>query len=160
MTLGACEASTGRLEPASRANHLAWALVQGSFDGWFWAECRACSWPGVCHRERSLAQAEADDHNSSVHCSSQPAPRSASRASTLESAFSEYRAGCYDRALASLRRVLIRRINESVRASWTRFDPDNELSTRALAFITEIAPRPTRRETAAALMMVGALVRD
>lgn len=133
------------------------AIVQGSFDGWFWAECRTCTWPGDSHRDRGTAQLEAEEHNLACHGASQ---RASASTVSLEAAFVDYRAGSYKESVSALRKLLLkgsRRLGaptEGVRSA------PQDLTTRALAFLGEIAPRPTQRETAAALMMVGALLGD
>lgn len=138
------------------------ALVQASFDGWFWAECRHCTWPGECHRNREGAQRDADEHNLSRHRvqGSNGAQKDDLSTPSLEEAFRDYRAGSYKQALETLRYLLLTATQDRVgRTAELRAVP-NELSTRALTFIAEIARKPTQRETAAALMMVGALVCD
>lgn len=138
------------------------ALVQGSFDGWFWAECRHCTWPGDCHRNREWAQRDADEHNLSHHRvqRSDGVEKDSVSPSSLEDAFRDYRAGSYKDAVETLRYVLLTATPGGVGTTAQLRAVPNELSTRALTFIAEIARKPTQRETAAALMMVGALVCD
>ena len=74
----------------------------------------------------------------------------------LETAFAEYRAGHYQDTLAELRSLVLNMRAKHGTTSLSGFGLQ-ELFTRALTFVNEIAPRPTQRETAAALMMVSAL---
>lgn len=130
------------------------AIVHGSVDGWFWAECRECTWPGSCHRDRVQAQRDADKHNMDVH--KHDGTREDGSGVELEEAFTEYRAGLYQDALARLRSLILTMRARNGTTSLSGFGIQ-ELFTRALTFINEIAPRPTQRETAAALMMVSSL---
>lgn len=76
-------------------------------------------------------------------------------------AFCEYRAGSFDRALTMLRRLLLEDGGTRLGgATWGYGSDHQDLSDRALTFLEEIASRPTQRETAAALIMVGALLGD
>lgn len=136
------------------------AIVQGTFDGWFWAECRRCTWPGSSHRERSRAVAESDRHNEAYHAEQLGARSERGRhiQECMKSAFVDYRAGSYDQTLQLLRKLLLDAGRKDGDGNSEVASARRELSTRALAFIAEIAPRPSRRETAAALMMAGALL--
>ncbi len=80
-----------------------------------------------------------------------------SMTSELKCAFTEYRSGSYQTALSTLRTLILNVRAKNGMTSISGFGPQ-ELFTRALTFINEIAPGPTQRETAAALMMVSALV--
>ncbi len=136
------------------------AIVQGTFDGWFWAECRRCTWPGASHRDKAHARAEADRHNEAYHaehfCS--VSDRGLPIEESLSTAFGDYRAGSYDQTLVVLRKLLLDAGRKDGNGCHELSSARRELSIRALAFIAEIAPRPSRRETAAALMMAGALL--
>lgn len=77
---------------------------------------------------------------------------------SLEAAFAEYRAGNCGQAVVLMRETLRTVVVTKGSPAATGGGARSELATRALAFLTEIGTGPTNRETAAALMMVGAVL--
>lgn len=77
---------------------------------------------------------------------------------TLENAFAEYRAGNCRRAVALLSKLL--GDGQEHAAPLSQGNSSQELMSRALDFLAAIAPEPSARETAAALIMVAALLNE
>ena len=75
---------------------------------------------------------------------------------TLDHAFEAYRAGKCNQAVALLQNLLDD--VGSAPTSGAARGGSSELVARALSFLEDIEDEPTKRETAAALIMVGSLL--